>query len=185
MLKKLLYYLIAGLLWSHLFGHANDLSTQLQSSTKPDKATAADADTWSGTYRMEPGSKDNARPISVATYVISKAPDLVAKNAAYRYQSDIARWSMRLQEGSKNDTSELRRFLTNEDRNGNEYEQFGWKEMHTAKKIECLDGGNFFFCRTEPNTHVRFSQNESYTTKSGIFGILLHAGVFELYKLPD
>jgi hypothetical protein len=184
MLKKLLYFCIVVLLWSHLSGHANDLSRQGQSSHTPDKATAANADTWSGTYRMEPGSKDNAGPIGVATYVISKAPDLVAKNAAYRYESDLTRWSMRLQEGSKNDTSQLRRFLTTEDRNGNEYEQFGWKEMHAAKKIECLDGGNFFFCRTEPNTHVRFSKSESYHTKSGIFGILLHAGVFELYKLP-
>ncbi len=142
-----------------------------------------DEDKWSGTYRMEPGSKDNARPIETAIYVISKSPSLDAKNVAARYESDLMRWNMRLQGGSENDTNQLRRFLANG--KDNEYKDFGWAQMHAANQIDCLDGANLFFCRTKPGTQVRFNKNEVFLTKSGIFGILLHAGVFELYKLPN
>jgi hypothetical protein len=171
---QLTRYCIASLLGLPLMCGANDLTVP--------PANLADADVWSGTYRMEPGSKDNARPISTAIYTISKAPTLDAKNVAGRYESDLVRWTMRLQYSGKNDSSTLRRFVANKDLN--EYEEFGWKEMHIAQKIECMDGGNFFFCKTAPNSTVRVG-NEAFTTVSGIFGILLHAGVFELYKLPD
>lgn len=142
-------------------------------------------DTWSGTYRMEAGSKDNAQPIETAVYAINKLPDLREKDVASRYESDLARWRMSLQangnsESIKNESTTLRRFLVNDDLN--EYEQLGWMGLYMQNKIECMDAGHFFFCRTEPNTKVNFSDKESYVTKSGIFGILLHAGVFELYK---
>jgi hypothetical protein len=147
-------------------------------------------DTWSGTYRIEAGSKDNAQHIETAVYAINKLPDLREKDVASRYESDLARWRMSLQangnsesvknEPIKNKSTTLRRFLANDDLN--EYEQFGWMGLYMQNKIECMDAGHFFFCRTEPNTKVNFSDKESYVTKSGIFGILLHAGVFELYK---
>jgi tetratricopeptide (TPR) repeat protein len=142
-----------------------------------------EVDAWSGRYRMETGSKDNAQPIEKAVYEISKLPDLREKDVTGRYQSDLARWRMSLDVDGKKESTSIRRFLANDDLN--EYEQFGWKGLYMQNKIECMDAGHFFFCKTEPNTKVTFSDKEFYVTKSGIFGILLHAGVFELYRLAN
>jgi tetratricopeptide (TPR) repeat protein len=139
------------------------------------------ADTWSGTYRMEPGSKDNAKEIPTAIYKISKQPDLIEKNVASRYASDLARWLMYVEADQARQSTKIRRFLLNDDLN--EYEGFGWTQLYLQNKIECMDAGHFFFCRAEPNSIIRFNKDESYTTKTGIFGIMRRAGVFELVKV--
>jgi tetratricopeptide (TPR) repeat protein len=142
-----------------------------------------EVDTWSGRYRMESGSKDNREPIPTTVFEITKIADLGEKDVAGRYESDLARWQMRVEEDGAKQSKPIRRFILSDD--FNEYEGFGWTQLYLQNKIECMDAGNFFFCKAEPNSNIKFNKNESYTTKSGIFGILLHAGVFEMVKVDS
>lgn len=43
--------------------------------------------------------------------------------------------------------------------------------------------GHFFICSTTPNTWANLGEKEKYFTKTGIFGIRLHFGAFELRKI--
>jgi tetratricopeptide (TPR) repeat protein len=142
-----------------------------------------EVDTWSGTYRIEAGSPDNAQPIKSDIYEISKLPDLLDKDVTPRYSSDLARWRISSKSEAEKDSIVIRRFLWNDDLD--EYKGFGWKALYLQNKIECMDAKHFFFCRTKPNTKVTFNDKESYVTKSGTFGILLHVGVFEMIKLSE
>ncbi len=138
-------------------------------------------DTWSGIYRMHSGSKDNAIPMPTSTVEITKLPDLDEKDVAGRYEPDLARWQMRSAEAGARGSTSVRRFILSDDLN--EYEQFGWTQLYMRNKIECMDAGHFFFCKTQPKSTVWFGKDESYMTQSGIFGILRHSGAFELVKV--
>jgi tetratricopeptide (TPR) repeat protein len=140
----------------------------------------SEADFWSGTYRMQPGSQANARPIPVSVFKISKLADLSSSAVAARYESDLARWQLTTV-ASDSEQVGLRRFVLNDD--FDEYKQFGWTSLYLQNKMECMDGGRFFFCKTKPLSTVVFSNTESYVSKTGYFGILLHAGVFDLVKI--
>ena len=66
------------------------------------------------------------------------------------------------------------------------YEEMGWAVMRAGGKIACLESGSFMFvCRTHPGTTLSFGRqnDEQLTTKTGLFGVALHQGSFELTPL--
>jgi hypothetical protein len=138
-------------------------------------AAAPAGDNWSGHYELQwvsvsqPGSR----------VVLATAPDADPGKLVEKYQSDLARWTLAdVQTPTK--TVSLRRFLVAE------YEGFGWTALHAAGGIECLDASRMFVCRTAPGTTVKIGrdgpQQESLLASTGVFGIVLHAGAFELKK---
>jgi hypothetical protein len=138
-------------------------------------ASAPVGDNWSGHYGLQwlsvtqPGSR----------VVLAKAPDADPGKLVEKYQSDLARWTLAdMQTPAK--TVSLRRFLAAE------YEGLGWSALHADGRIECLDASRMFVCKTAPGTTVKIgpegSRQESLLASTGVFGIVLHAGAFELKK---
>lgn len=148
-------------------------------------AAAAGGDPWSGVYRLEwmKGSVAAAERSTAAPpeqVVVAKAADADLAKVAERDGVDPARWT--LGEASGADRSPpLRRFVARD------YQGLGWNALHAAGAIECLDGGHLFLCRTQPGTAVAFGpegpQRDTLIARTGVFGIVLHAGAFELKKL--
>ncbi|MDO9405413.1 MAG: hypothetical protein Q7T87_15370 [Polaromonas sp.] len=137
---------------------------------------AATADGWSGSYRLEWVAGVSQPPARV---VLAKAPDADPDRLVEKYQADLARWTI-ADAGAPGETRLLRRFI------GSEYTEWGWSGLHASGDIECLDASRLFVCRTTPGTTVRFGPDgpsqESLLARSGVFGIALHAGAFELNK---
>ncbi|SNR17276.1 hypothetical protein [Tenacibaculum jejuense] len=135
-------------------------------------------DYWSGIYKLEAYGKktDSIHPKQFYTIEKVKLPynkedDLVGKSNTFR-------WVMK-NIHNKEDKKILRPFIVTEDKN--EYKQFEWEILHKKNKIKCLDGGNLFICKTTPKKLITVG-NDTIQTNSGTFGVLLHYGVFELYK---
>ncbi len=140
---------------------------------------AKEVDIWSGRYRMEPLEKKDNTPSEVM-YTIKKLSDANPDNLAGRYQDDLKRWIM-IRVGKPKEKVNLRRFLFNSE--NNEYDEFGWTELHKQGKINCMQGARFFICKTQKNKTLNIGGDENLFTKSGFFGVLLHYGAFELYKV--
>jgi len=138
-------------------------------------AAAPVGDDWIGHYGLQwlgvshPGSR----------VVLAKAPDADPQKLVEKYQSDLARWTI-ADVQAPTQTVSLRRFLEEQ------YEGFGWTALHAAGRIECLDASHIFVCRTTPGTTVKVGPDgpsqESLVASTGVFGIRLHAGAFELKK---
>ncbi|WP_299242899.1 phosphate ABC transporter permease [uncultured Aquimarina sp.] len=133
-------------------------------------------DTWSGNFILKSSKSEIIDSIR-----IRRTNDVNKDDIASRFESDLSRWKIT----SKNDNYQneiiARRFLFDIENGENEYEQFDWIEMYLKREIECIDAGHFFICQTKPNNTIKIA-NESFFTKTGIFGIRLHYGVFELEK---
>ncbi|MCU4119194.1 hypothetical protein [Variovorax sp. N23] len=152
-------------------------------------AEAAERDAWSGLYRHEWVANTQAAQAIAATLerpepsqlTITRAPDADPAKLMKRYQSDLARWTLAQASGGGEKSRPLRRFLPRE------YAGWGWTALHEAGRMECLDGGHLFLCKTTPDTTVAFGPEgpgqETLRVKTGVFGIVLHAGAFELKKL--
>jgi len=136
-------------------------------------------DIWSGTYKIVPFSKDSIKKYQIQHFVIEKIKDANPDDVAGRYQADLLRWTIKLETQPDSDKEEVRRFFYNDEDNG--YEEFGWTDLHKKDKMHCIDGGNFFICKTDANRDVTFG-DEILHTETGIFGILLHHGPFQLQK---
>ena len=146
-------------------------------------AWAAVEEPWSGVYRLEwvKGSAAVERSGAASqTLVVAKAADADPANLVERYRADLSRWTLREAAGVEQGPP-LRRFVERD------YEGLGWNALHTAGGIECLDGGHLFVCRTQPGAAVSFGAEgpgrETLVAQTGVFGIVLHAGAFELKKL--
>ncbi|MDH6250806.1 hypothetical protein M2347_000533 [Chryseobacterium sp. H1D6B] len=137
-------------------------------------------DIWSGTYVLNPVNKAGSN--NADTLIIAKTKDADPKEVAARYESDLARWTIASKKDGAQEKAVIKRFLFNLEDKEDEYEEFGWTELHKEGKMNCIDGGHFFICQTAANSTVRFSKDETYLTKTGIFGIWLHYGVVELQK---
>lgn len=140
-------------------------------------------DNWSGRYRLEIRNGDTIRKQPLVFVKIRKTGDINPEDEAARYKSDLKRWVIST-EGTEDEVV-IRRFLFDLEEERNEYEQFGWSALHEDGKMECLDAGHFFICKTTPNTTVNFGDDEAAFTESGIFGIRLHLGLFELYEVEE
>jgi hypothetical protein len=138
-------------------------------------ATAPLGDNWSGHYGLQWVSISQAG----SRLVLAKAPDADPEKLVEKYQSDLARWTL-ADVQTPTQTVSLRRFLAAE------YEGLGWAALHAAGQIECLDASRMFVCRTRPGTTVKIGRDgpsqESLLAGTGVFGIVLHAGAFELKK---
>ena len=136
-------------------------------------AAAPAGDSWSGHYGLQWLSVAQAG----SRVVLAKAPDADPGKLVEELQSDLVRWTI-ADVRTPTETVKLRRFLAAE------YEGFGWAALHAAGRIECLDARHLFVCRTTPGTTVKIGrdgpQQESLLASTGVFGIVLHAGAFEL-----
>lgn len=146
-------------------------------------AHAQEKDIWTGQYSAKPLKNDLAVLENTDTLIIEKTTDANRDAVAGKYESDLLRWTLFSKKEGNHDKIEVRRFLYDLENDENEYDEFGWTDLHANGKMECLDGGHFFICQTQPNTLVKFSKEESFVTKTGIFGIWLHFGLVELEKV--
>ena len=139
-------------------------------------AAAPGGAAWPGEYRLEwvPGVS-----LPPSRLVLAKAPDADPTKLAGKYQADLVRWTV-ADAATPSDTASLRRFLVEE------YVEWGWADLHAAGKIECLDASRMFICSAAPGSNVKFGpagpSQETLTARTGVFGIALHAGAFELNK---
>ncbi len=135
-------------------------------------------DEWSGLYQLQPYGKvlDSISPKQF--YKIQKII-LDHDNTSSTYELAVNdQWTMQNMLNIE-DKKVLRAFKFSQKKN--DYEEFGWTELHQNGNIKCIDGGNLFICKTKVGTKISFGE-EKFTTNSGVFGILLHYGIFELYK---
>ncbi|WP_431096106.1 hypothetical protein [Polaromonas aquatica] len=138
-------------------------------------AAAPVGDNWSGHYGLEWLGIAQAG----SRVVLAKAPDADPGKLLEEYRSDLVRWTI-ADVRVPAEAVTLRRFLVAE------YEGLGWTALHAAGGIECLDARRMFVCKTAPGTTVKIGrdgpQQESLLASTGVFGIVLHAGAFELKK---
>ena len=134
-------------------------------------------DVWSGLYRLEWVGGQERQGADVR---IEQAPNADPTELVEKYRSDLTRWTM-LQVDAPRERTTLRRFLPAE------YEGWGWDDLPKDMRIECLDASRMFVCKTAPGTTISFGPDrpnrETLVAKTGIFGVVLHAGAFELKKL--
>lgn len=138
-------------------------------------------DLWSGSYVVNPKNEDYSA--NVDTLVIAKTADADPNKIATRYKSDLTRWTLTSKKEGDKEKQIVNRFLFDVENKEDAYKEFGWTDLHKSGKMNCIDGGHFFICQTEPNTVVRFNKEETYLTKTGVFGIWLHYGIAELQKI--
>ncbi|WP_324026567.1 phosphate ABC transporter permease [Maribacter sp. BPC-D8] len=135
---------------------------------------------WSGRYKIESYGKNKKDSLNIQYGIIEKTLNAKVEDIVRKYETDLVRWNMITQTGSQKDSVLLRRFLMNEE--FNEYEEFGWTELYKSGKMKCLDGGHFFLCKTTVDNKVKIGEEEFIAT-TGIFGIVLHKGLFEFTKI--
>ena len=141
-----------------------------------DSLAAQDGDVWNGLYRLE-WVVDGRPGIEMR---IERARDADPAKLVEKYRSDLARWTIS-QPAAPREAATLRRFVASE------YEGWGWGDLRKDLRIECLDASRMFLCRTAPGTTIFFGPDgpnrETLLAKTGVFGVVLHAGAFELKKL--
>jgi hypothetical protein len=98
-----------------------------------------------------------------------------------RSKSNPARW-IGLDGEDGTDNVSIEEFSFDPEDEEDDYEEFGWTELHREGKMNCIDGGHFFICQTQPNTTVKLGE-ELFFSRTGIFGIMLHRGLFELERI--
>ncbi len=138
-------------------------------------------DIWSGVYVLKSSRLDSIPPQIIDTLTIKKINDAKLDDLPSRLQSDLARWTVH--STKEKEGIEIRQFLNDPKENFDEYKEFGWTDLHAKGQINCFDAGHFFVCQIESNTIVKFSNEESYKSPTGYFGIMLHYGVFDLEKI--
>ena len=145
-------------------------------------AAAPQQDPWTGAYRLEwlEGTRAAKEGAQGSDVTIQRAPDADPASLVKKYQSDLVRWTLADPSNARESTT-LRRFLARE------YEGWGWAGLHGDGRIECLDASHIFVCKTAPGTTITFGpegpKRETLTAQTGVFGIVLHAGAFQLKKL--
>lgn len=133
---------------------------------------AQETDIWSGTYVLK-----TQQGQIVDTLKIEKTKSLTKDKVAGFFEHDLERWTIASAQDKFEEKINARRFIFNPDEGDNEYEDFGWTEMHRKQEINCMDVGQIFICRSTPNTNIHIGE-ESFYTSTGIFGIKLHYGLF-------
>lgn len=133
-------------------------------------------DIWSGNYII----KSTASTI-MDTIQIKKTADADKNEVAGKYLSNLSRWVITAKEDDSKTKMIAREFLYDIENNRDEYKQFGWADLYKKEQITCLSVGHFIICKTTPNNTILID-NQSFFTKTGLFGIRLHYGLFELEK---
>jgi len=138
-------------------------------------------DLWSGSYVLT--SKNDGQKADADTLIITKTADADPDKIPAKYKSDLVRWTLTSAKGGDKEQQIVNRFLFDIKNKEDAYAEFGWTDLHKNGKMNCIDGGHFFICQTQPNTEVKFNKEEKIFTKTGIFGIWLHYGLVELEKI--
>lgn len=160
-------------LYSLLIGLSNLVSAQKD----------VKSDIWSGIYVVCSVNKESSEIVD--TLIINRTKDADPKKVAARYESDLDRWTIFSKKDGDKEKAVIKRFLFDIKNKEDGYKEFGWTDLHEKGKMNCIDGGHFFICQTEPDTKVSFSKDETYLTKTGIFGIWLDYGIAELEKIEN
>ncbi|WP_052208284.1 lysozyme inhibitor LprI family protein [Croceibacterium mercuriale] len=142
-------------------------------------AMPVSGDPWSGSYdlRWAAGTPAAAAGGS-ARAILRRAVDADPGGVTPEEGADLARWSLSTGE-DREDQPLLRRFTSRE------YRELDWTALHAAGAIECLEGARMFICRTTPDARIMVGEGEggrreTLPTRTGMFGVALHAGTFEL-----
>ena len=150
-------------------------------------AAIAKSDDWTGSYALKPlGSNPSASspaepaiPIESAQVVIVRVADEgVSKLDDDAEKLDARRWEIK--QNDKPGRVKLRPFLPAQ------YKEFNFGLYSKLQTIECLDGGHLFLCKSMPRVPVSIGSGQSFETinvASGIWGVRLHSGAFELIPL--
>lgn len=136
-----------------------------------------EVDLWTGRYSVHPNNDEVVQD----TLVISRSKDLKPEDVPSKLEADLARWAVGSKRDAKKEDILIRRFLQNDE--DDEYKEFGWTALHKAGKMNCIDGGHFFICKTDPNSTVELKGDKPFKTESGVFGIWLHYGLVTLKKI--
>ena len=140
-------------------------------------------DIWTGKYLVL--AKSNGSLKVIDTLMIERIADVAPKKFTHADKSGLARWTITSSQEKNKEKNIVRRFVFDPNDGRDEYQQFGWTDLHKADAMNCIDGGHFFICQTIANSDVTFGQDEQYLTNTGIFGIWLHYGVVELKKVKN
>lgn len=125
-------------------------------------------DIWSGTYLVN--EINNGVSKTTDTLVVAKVKDADPDKIPAKEKSDLARWSMISKKDENKDEITVKRFLFDIKKDKDAYKEFGWTELHKAGKMNCIDGGHFFICQTQPGTQVAFGKEETYLPKPVFLG---------------
>ena len=145
---------------------------------------APQGDDWTGRYRLDwlPGTAAHAASAPTQLLAIRRTPDAALAQPVEEDRVEAARWTVGTV-GDKDEGATLRRFVPAQ------YDDFGWAPMRSTGSIECLDGRHLFLCRVKPGSTVTLGSvrpdQEKLQARTGLFGIRLHAGAFELTKLDS
>lgn len=142
-----------------------------------DSVDAQEPDMWSGNFIVK-----SSASIPVDTIIIQKITDANKEGVASEVESGLQGWMLSSKQDNYEDKIIARPFLFDEQNDKNEYEQFGWTELYLKGEMSCIDAGHLFICQTKQNSQVQLGDDASFFTKTGIFGIRLHYGLFELER---
>ena len=148
-------------------------------TSRPAKDVASQS--WSGDYRFQwmPGTRAAQRGLPVPQQVqirpLTSTKDVPGAKAG----TDGPQWVISFV-GQPGKPLPLKPFKADD------YRDMGWVQQRAAGQMACLETGAFLFvCRTAPGSLVTFGRknDEQLTTKTGLFGVVLHQGSFELTPL--
>lgn len=134
-------------------------------------------DIWSGEYLLKSSEME-----ILDTIKIEKTADANPKDLVPREQLDLNRWQLSSISDNYADKIKLKNFL-DDPKDKDEYEEFGWTELHLQDLMHCVDAGHLFICQTKPKSTVKFSKEEEFYSETGLFGIRLHFGLFNLERV--
>jgi hypothetical protein len=156
---------------------------------------APEGDEWSGRYLLHwikgPAADEKT---TYALLSIVRAPDadpdepdqtlhgITPNTMAAPLKPDLTRWAIPFDDQREPEpVVHLRRLAPDE------YKKHfrGIAALYAKNAIECLTGGyHIFFCRVKPGTTVDLDGGDKLRIRTGVFGARLHAGAFELTRLP-
>lgn len=148
----------------------------------PDLLKNQGNDIWSGHYLLKPYGDSKLDDFDAKKIIIQKASDAAPEDLPSKYKTNAERWLI-IDAENQNEQTEARTFLFNEE--DDEYTEFGWSELHKKGCMECIYADHFFLCQTQPNSKIRFSDEGSFESKTGIFGVMLHYELFEMEKIKQ
>lgn len=137
-----------------------------------DRLYSQELDIWSGNYILRSPDAEVLDTICIEMVTGDKEKD----------KGELIHWQILSLMPDNKDSVRARAFVFNDTDGRNEYEEFGWTELYLKNEMSCLDMGHIFICQTKPNSTVNIDK-ESFFTKTGIFGIRLHYGLFSLEKI--
>ena len=149
-------------------------------TTRP-SASDVTAQDWSGNYRFQwmPNTPAATRGLPVPQQVqirpITSVKDVPGAQSAH----NGPQWAISFV-GQEGKPLPLTRFTARD------YEGLNLVQTRAAGQIACMESGAFLFlCRTPPGATVRFGRDteDQLTSKTGLFGVVMHQGAFELTPL--